>query len=162
MNSKQSPSLESEAKMNSEIRWLRISYWAGAIGDVYLAFRWAFQGNTMADTYPDAGYNMGMKYTAVLALSWGILLLWADRKPQERKGILAITIFPVISGLIACNLLAFDAGFEGTSALTRSIVMGALIVLMTISYLNAKRSETSAASLIRKDDVMRVGRRATG
>jgi hypothetical protein len=30
---------------------------------------------------------------------WTVLLLWADRKPFERRDILLITIFPVILGL---------------------------------------------------------------
>jgi uncharacterized membrane protein len=148
--------------MNNKIRWLRISYWAGAIGDVYLAFRWAFQGKTMPDLYPDPGYNAGMRYIAVLALAWGILLLWADRKPQERKGILLITIFPVVSGLIVSNLLTYDAGFEGSSAVIRSLLMGALIVLMAFSYLNAKRDATSAPSVSSKEDARRVGLQKTG
>ena len=142
--------------MNNKIRWLRISYWAGAIGDVYLALRWAFQGSLEPDLYPDAGYNMGMKYLAVLALAWGILLIWADRKPQERKGTLLITIFPTVSGLIVSNLLAYDAGFEGSSAVIRSLGMGVLIVLMAFSYWNATRAATSGA-MSRKEDALRVG-----
>jgi len=148
--------------MNNTTLWLRISYWAGAIGDVFLAFQWAFQGNIVPDRFSDAGYNAGMRYIAVLALAWGILLLWADRKPQERKDILLITIFPVISGLIVCNLLAYDAGFEGRTALIRSLGMGAVIVLMAFSYLKAKRAETSAASLSREEDALRVGLQETG
>ena len=142
--------------MNNTIRWLRISYWVAAIGDFYLAFQWAFQGDLRPDRFPDAGYNAGIKYIAVLALSWGILLLWADRKPQERQDILVITIFPVISGLIVCNLLAYDAGFEGRIALIRSFGMGALIALMAFSYLNAKRAETSALSLSGKEGALGV------
>jgi hypothetical protein len=148
--------------MNNTNRWLRISYWAGAIGDVYLSFQWAFQGNLRPELFPDAGYNAGMKYIAVLALSWGILLFWADRKPQERKGILLITIFPVVSGLIVCNLLAYDAGFEGSSALIRSLGMGALIVLMAFSYWNAKRAATTAPSVSGKEDTLRVGLQEIG
>lgn len=143
--------------MNNTTRWLRISYWAGAIGDVYLAFQWAFQGNLRPELFSDAGYNAGMKYIAVLALSWGILLLWADRKPQARKDILLITIFPVISGLIVCNLLAYDAGFEGSTALIRSLGMGGVIVLMAFSYWNAKRTATSAPSPGREEEALRVG-----
>ena len=147
--------------MNNTTRWLRISYWAGAIGDVYLAFQWAFQGNLRPELFSDAGYNAGMKYIAVLALSWGILLLWADRKPQARKEILLITIFPVISGLIVCNLLAYDAGFEDSRALIRSLGMGAVIVLMAFSYWNAKRAATSAPSLGREEEALRVGLQKT-
>jgi hypothetical protein len=148
--------------MNNTIRWLRISYWVAAIGDFFLAFQWAFQGNLRPDRFPDAGYNAGMKYIAVLALSWGILLLWADRKPQERIGVLLITIFPVISGLIVCNLLAYDAGFEGSTALIRSLGMGGVIVLMAFSYLNARRAARSAPSLSREEDALRVGLQETG
>jgi len=146
--------------MNDKIRWLRISYWVGAIGDVYLAFRWWFQGSIEPEL--DAGYSQGMKYVAVLALAWGILLIWADRKPQERKGILLITIFPVVSGLIVSNQLAYNADFEGNNVLLRSFLMGALIILMAFSFWNANRAETPAPSVSRDDGVMRAGLQETG
>jgi hypothetical protein len=158
LNSEQSPiSRKGEEKVNDKIRWLRISYWAGALGDFFLAFQWSLQGNLRPGLFSDAGYNVGMKYTAVLALAWGILLLWADRKPLERRAILLITIFPVISGLIVCNLLAYDAGFEGSTALIRSLGMGAVIGLMAFSYLNARRAATLAPSVSGREDVLRVG-----
>lgn len=67
---------------------------------------------------------------------------------SRRKGILLITVFPVISGLTIINVAAFDAGFEATRSLILGLITGTtLIVLMTFSYLNAKRAERSVPYL---------------
>jgi hypothetical protein len=65
-----------------------------------------------------------------------------------------ITIFPVISGLIVANLLAYNAGFEGSSALIRSLGMGGVIGLMAFSYLNARRVEIAAYPVTGKEDAL--------
>ena len=48
---------------------------------------------------------------ASLMFGWTILLIWADRKPYERKGILLITVFPVITGLAVTTLYGHLSGF---------------------------------------------------
>lgn len=35
---------------------------------------------------------------------WTVLLIWADRKPLERKGVLLITVFPVITGIMLAGI----------------------------------------------------------
>ncbi len=74
-------------------------------------------------------------------LGWVALLIWADRKPVERKDILLLTIFPVITGLLITTVVAFTASFISTSTLTFNLViMIILIGLMGFSYLNARKS----------------------
>ncbi len=41
---------------------------------------------------------------------WTLLLLWADRWPLERRGVLPITVVPVIAGLMANDAHAVRAG----------------------------------------------------
>jgi hypothetical protein len=59
-------------------------------------------------------------------------------------------------------LLAFDAGYEGSSALIRSLGMGGVIGLMAFSYLNARRVEIAASPATGEDDALVVGLQETG
>ena len=126
--------------MNNKIRWLRISYWAGAIVDAYAAFRWTFPELFPASS-ADISYNLGMKWGVALMLAWTFLLIWADRKPLERKDILLLTVCPVIVGLMITSVTIFVAGFGTSGSLILNLsILTILIVLMTFSYLNARKS----------------------
>ena len=130
--------------MNSQIRWLRISYWAGAIVDGLATLRLLF-AEMMPGASADVGYNMGVKWGAALMLGWTCLLIWADRKPLERKGVLLLTIFPVIVGLMATSIVTYIAGFATIGTLVLNLaIQGALIVLLTFSYLNARTLENAS------------------
>ncbi|HNT78394.1 MAG TPA: YdhR family protein [Anaerolineae bacterium] len=89
--------------MQKHVKWLRISYWAGAVVDLLAALQ-MLAPQLMALTsrwenfQPGADYRFAMGMGAPLMLGWTALLLWADRDPVARKGILPITIFPVIVG----------------------------------------------------------------
>ncbi len=47
----------------------------------------------------DGGLRYALAFGAALMLGWMFLLLWADRKPVERRGVLLLTVFPVMVGL---------------------------------------------------------------
>jgi hypothetical protein len=132
-----------EEKMDNKIRWLRISYWAGAIADAFAAFRMLFPEYIMTGSNPDVSYNLGMKWGVALMLGWTLLLIWADRKPLERKSVLLLTVCPVIIGLMITSVVTFAAGF-GTvgSLIINLIILTALMILMMFSYLNARVAET--------------------
>ena len=134
----------SEQSKENKIRWLRISYWAGAIADAIAAFRMLFPEYIMPGSNPDVSYNLGMKWGAALMLGWTLLLIWADRRPLERKDVLLLTVCPVIVGLMITSVVTFAAGF-GTigSLILNLIILTALAILMVFSYLNAKVAETS-------------------
>jgi len=84
-------------------------------------------------------YRLPMGLAASLVLGWTVLLIWADQKPVERKGILLLTIFPVISGLIVANLYAVGLGLFPVEKIIPSSILGvSLIVLMGFSYFNAR------------------------
>jgi hypothetical protein len=46
-------------------------------------------------------YRYAMSYGAPLMAGWTVLLLWADRRPHERRDVLLITAVPVVAGLMA-------------------------------------------------------------
>jgi hypothetical protein len=129
--------------MEKSIRLLRISFWAAAIADgatAYLMIKVAVFGATSSLTgyTPGIEYRYGMGICASLMLGWTALLVWGDRKPVERKGVLALTVFPVITGIFITTYLAYLAGFmpiKGTVMICGINV--ALIVLLSYSYLQA-------------------------
>ncbi len=118
----------------SETTWLRASYWAGAIADAAVGVLILIPSR-MGET--EFRYPMGL--AAALMFGWTVLLIWADRKPVERKGILLITVFPVLSGLVLSGIWSVTAGLlPATKIIPSSLVCVVLAVLMLYSYVNAR------------------------
>jgi hypothetical protein len=130
--------------MENNIRWLRVSFWAGAILDVLAAIQMIFPAvfaatSGIADFHPGRDYFYAMGMGASLMLGWTVLLLWADRKPLERRGILPITVFPVVAGLMVNEGYAvFVSGFLALRAVGPILILqSGLIALFLVSYYKA-------------------------
>ncbi len=120
--------------MNNRITWLRVSYWVGALTDAVAALRMMFP-----ELANGVEYRYAMGLGASVVLGWAFLLIWADRKPVERKGVLLLTVFPVITGIIIAEVYAYFAGFmELKSVLPTVVYLLALSALLTFSYLKAR------------------------
>jgi len=126
--------------MKNKIIWLRISYWVGAIADGIATLRMLF---------PKIAYGAEYRYAlglgASLMLGWTFLLVWADRKPLERKGVLLLTVFPVITGILLAEIYSVTKGlitFE--KMLPTGIFLVLLIALFIFSYFNAKDVQSAA------------------
>jgi hypothetical protein len=126
--------------MKNKIIWLRISYWVGAIADGIATLRMLF---------PKIAYGAEYRYAlglgASLMLGWTFLLVWADRKPLERKGVLLLTVFPVITGILLAEIYSVTKGlitFE--KMLPTGIFLVVLIALFIFSYFNAKDVQSEA------------------
>lgn len=132
-------------KANDSVRWLRISYWAGAILDAAAAVSMLSPDlfatiNGLPNFHPGIEYRYAMGMGACLMLGWTVLLLWADQKPLERKGVLLITLLPVVLGLALNEVIAVRAGFLPILTTIPVWIVQALIVgLFLFSYLNARR-----------------------
>ena len=128
------------------IFWLRLSYWLGAILDLLAGLTMLFPAlfainNQLSSFYPAPNYRYAMGMGAPLMLAWTLLLLWADRKPLERMGILPIT-FLVILGEVANEIVAARTGYITATALIPTwIIQAILSVLFIFSYLNARKLE---------------------
>jgi hypothetical protein len=120
--------------MKNKIRWLRISYWAGALGDFALAIL-ALSPEMME--VPAYCYPMGL--FAAVAFSWGVMLLLADREPVQRRWVLLPTIL-VGSLLLVAVVYAMYAGVLplAGSRLLNLILYPAMIALWIFSYVNAR------------------------
>jgi len=69
--------------MKSKIIFLQIGYWTAAIADFVIAISVLIPERMGLTEFV---YPMGL--VSVIAFSWGILLIIADRKPVERGGFL--------------------------------------------------------------------------
>ncbi len=125
--------------MRNRIIWLRISYWVGAVADGFATYRMLF---------PKIAHGVEYRYALGLAASlmfgWTILLIWADRKPLERKGVLLLTAFPVVSGLLLAELYAVLCGIIPLERmLPTGISLLGLIILFSFSYFYARGAANS-------------------
>lgn len=75
-----------------------------------------------------------MGLMSAVAFSWGILLIFADRRPLERRWVLLPTILVVA----LLGVVAIHAGFSGIMTMSRiippSIVSVLVLVLLSFSY----------------------------
>jgi hypothetical protein len=83
-----------------------------------------------------------MRAGAPLMAGWAVLL-WADRRPMERQGVLPITVAPVLAGLLANDALAVRAKqVAPAGVLPTRVLQMALLVLFGWSYRYASRAQT--------------------
>jgi len=130
--------------MTNRILLLRISYWAGAVLDVLAFLIMCFPplfalNNGLTDFHPGLEYRYAMGMGAPLMLARTVLLLWADRKPMERRGILPITLL-VVLGEIGTEIYGVSAGFISIPAMLPTwglqFLLGSLFIF---SMWNASR-----------------------
>lgn len=118
--------------MKKEILLLRLSYWIAALADFAVAY-WVLIPQRMGLT--EIVYPMGL--TAAIAFSWGVLLLFADKKPIDRCWILIPTI--LVIGLLTAVRVIFSH-YEMIEFSLVFLLFGiGLIVLMMYSYYYAKK-----------------------
>jgi hypothetical protein len=89
---------------------------------------------------PEFAY--ALRTGAPLMVGWTVLLVWADRKPLERRGVLPITIAPVIAGLMANDTQAVRSGrLSRLSVAPVRALQVALVALFGYSFLKAQSAE---------------------
>jgi hypothetical protein len=122
--------------MNKSILLLRLSYWIAAIADFIIAILlWIPERMGVLEK----AYPMGL--ASVIAFSWGVMLLIADRSPIERKWVLIPTILVVTLIAIVRTKFSLDGLIEFNLGLLLFAI--ALIILMTYSYFYANKFTTS-------------------
>jgi hypothetical protein len=130
--------------MSGKILFLRLSYWAGAILDgiafLIMLFPPLFALNYGLRNFdPGLEYHYAMRMGAPLMLAWTVLLLWADRKPLERKDILLITLL-VVLGEVVTEISGVAADFITASAMLLTwVIQFVVITLFIFSYWNASK-----------------------
>ena len=117
----------------NKIKWLRISYWVAAIADFVIAILVAIPKLVGVNSYV---YPMGM--VAAAGISWGILLIVADRDPQKRRWVLIPTMIVVILlGFVTLHALSLE--FLPRALIAGGVTASVLIFsLLLFSYLNSR------------------------
>ena len=95
-----------------EERLLRMAFLAGAITDAgaLLPMLWPPLADLLWGFRDVSGtFRFAMGYGASLMLGWTVLLLWAYRRPLERRFVAALTAL-VIYGLILTEVVAVRSG----------------------------------------------------
>lgn len=138
--------------MDKEILFLRICYWIGAIMDALAGIEMlcsAFLGNISPFTGLGLTVEGGSEYRYAMAIAgtfmivWTLLLLWADRKPIERRGLLVILI-PVLLGIQLSEILGFSLGILNLfNLILNSVLRIILLIFIILSYLYSKHIEKS-------------------
>ncbi len=120
--------------MDNKVTLLRASFWAGAILDLLAFLLMLFPAlfawnNRLVDFQPGVEYRYAMGMGAPLMLGWTVLLLWADRRPLERRSVLWITLL-VVLGEVLTEVYGVGAGFISAGALTVTWILQLLLVLL--------------------------------
>ncbi len=131
---------------HNTVFWLRVSFWIGAVIDLIAAISLLFPKLTNFflgfKPIPDPAYRFAIGMTAALMLGWTTLLLWADQDPLARKGVLLITVFPVVLGIVGTEIHAAASGFIPLGKMVPTWALQILLIsLLSASYLNAVRYE---------------------
>jgi hypothetical protein len=134
--------------MQNKVISLRISYWLGAVFDGLMVIpmlcpRIAGIMFGINNFNPGNDYKYAMMVSASLMLGWTVLLIWADRKPVERKGVIMITVIPVVIGLILAGAFAVSAGLIKIEKMIPTwIIQSILLILFCYSYyVNSKENK---------------------
>ena len=84
-------------------------------------------------------YRLAAGYGASLMLGWTFLLVWAYRKPLERRFVAALTIV-VILGLVVTEILGLLAGSLSRPLMAPVLCLQAgLLVLFAAGYLQSRK-----------------------
>jgi hypothetical protein len=136
--------------MNNRVLWLRISYWTGAIIDALACIPlinsdvWAAI-NHVPNFHADWDFRYAQGFAAAFMAGWTILLVWADRNPLERRGVLPITVFPVIIGLNSARYILYMGGLVAVPFTALGMALPAVLsVLFLFAYFNSFRRESRA------------------
>ena len=136
--------------IQKKIHYIRFCYWIGAIIDGLVAFDmflYIIFGSPLYMTSPPPSEETQYILTsgATLMIGWTFILIWGDRKPIQRRGLLLLTVFPVVVLFLIFDITLFLMGnkwisFETT--LIASIIRPILIVIFLTGYFSAKKMES--------------------
>ncbi len=127
----------------NQILFIKICFYIGVIVDLLATIPLAFPevAEVMFGLNNFAAgndYLYASRIGASLMFGWTLLLLWGSFKPIERRGILLLTVFPVLSGLSIASVLVVFSGFIEIKFIIPLWIFYALIIpAYLIAYIYA-------------------------
>ena len=121
---------------------IKIAYWLGIVADslwaVLLLVPQLFGVLTgRPDFDPDIQTRLLMAIGGILMTGWTCILLWAVKKPIERRVIILITAFPVVFGLFIVALIGYlKANASNIWILVKTSI---LFISMVTSYVLSRK-----------------------
>jgi uncharacterized membrane protein len=136
-----------------KITAIRLCYVAGAAADAAIGALLLFPAMLaemlgLAETPTRISERIGLAMTATLLFGWTALLLWGARAPVERRGVLLLTIFPVIVGLALTVLYGWSGSYISTGGAMMVWSLQTLLAwLLAWAFISARRCaiDTGAA-----------------
>ena len=124
--------------------FIKASYWLGIAADALWAVALLVPsvfGMLLGDPEfnPDIQVRLIMGIGGSLMTGWTFLLLWAIRKPIERRVVSLLTAFPVVFGIFIVTLIGYLEG--NTSNIWILIKTTTLFICMITSYILACKVE---------------------
>ena len=125
---------------------IKAAYWLGIAADTFWAVILLFPklyGLLLGinDYDPDLQIRLIMGIGGILMTGWTCLLIWAVRKPIERRVVILITAFPVVFGMFCLALIGYVNG--NTNNLWILVKTAILFISMVASYILAGDMKTS-------------------
>lgn len=118
-------------------RLLRVAFLAGAVTDAAALGPMLFPsvaGLVWGFHDVSGRYRFAMGYGAALMLGWTALLIWAYRRPMERRAVAALTVL-VLYGLVLTEILAVLSGaLEASRMVPTWCLQAALLTLFATAY----------------------------
>jgi len=128
--------------------WLKLSFLVGTITDALALFPMLFPPLAKIfwgfDKFSGV-YYFAMGYGAALMLAWTMLLVWAIRKPLERRFIALFTAV-VIVGFVVTEVIALVHDYIQTEKILPTFGLQAiLLILFTYSFLISGKKKSILA-----------------
>ena len=121
-------------RMNNYRNLIRTSYWVSAIADFIIAFL-----VLIPERMGVTGFVYPMGLMAAVAISWGVMLIIADRQPIERRWVLLPTMLVVLL-LGAAGIYAAIVGVIPVSRMIGSSTAIVLVLgLLTYTWFKTRR-----------------------
>lgn len=121
---------------------IKLAYWLGIVADalwaVLLFFPTLFgQLTGSPDFDPDLQTRLIMAIGGILMTGWTLILLWAVKKPIERRVIILFTACPVVLGLFTVALIGYQKANSSNGWIL--VKTSVLFLSMITSYLLANK-----------------------
>jgi len=126
--------------LSKKLVFIKVSYCIGIIADFVTCIPLIFPEIAkkmfgLEDISITDEYLYVSRIAAALMLGWTFLLFWALLRPIERRGVLFLTLVPVMCGLVTAGILAVTSGLiPGSNMVPVWILNGIIVVVYVLAY----------------------------